>query len=230
MDNNKWFYPFENEECFTSLAVQGIHTTRKKILEYFLSKISCDTALDLGCHEGYFTLVLEKHIENVIGIDVQQDNLDKALYITRKLGLGKCQFVNQDINDYTEPADLVVCFGLLNHTENPIAIFRKLQQLTKNHLIIEAQVCHTSDIYLEDGTYNNVLSPRGGFALLPEFSEKDRSGTSNLVLVPDLNSLLFLLESFNFTNIEVYKPEATDYEQFVRNQRVVIYAEKSITI
>jgi hypothetical protein len=51
-------------------------------------------------------------------------------------------------------------------------------------------------------------------------------GSTDLALVPSLNALVFLLQSFGFGTTKVLPPLPHDYEQYQCGSRVVVYAAK----
>ncbi len=126
-----------------------------------------------------------------------------------------------------QDADFVLCFGLLYHVENPIQILRKLAALAKRSLCIETQVLPFNLTgSLEDGSYLWQRDLNGVFGLCIDYSESPEGGLTDLSLVPSRQALEFLLRQFGFKTVNFYKPEADDYEQFVRGHRVIIFAEK----
>lgn len=232
-DSNDWFYPFklsngDHVNCMLPEDILPLHDTRLKALEYFIHKNNYndnDTALDLACHQGYFSFELEKYFNSVVGIDRFKDSIDKANYIKTDRG-SNCNFIHSTIENYNNSADFVLCFGLLYHIENPLEIFRKLNRLTKRACLIETQIASSTSSHVEDGTYKSIRTPKGTFTLVKDYSDSSIGGITDLALVPDQNAVLNILNHLNFKNIEIYKPSKNDYEQFVRNQRIIIYAER----
>lgn len=229
----RWFYPFkfkngETADCWLSKDILPLHETRRSALEKFLTtKIKLvDTSLDLACHQGYFSLILENYSNKVVGIDRCLQSVNEATFVANDLGQGKIEFLHSTIEQYDQPADLVLCFGVLYHTENPILFLRKVGNLSKKYLIIETQIIASSTPHLEDGTYKATRDVVGTFGLTKDYPEDYLGGITDLALVPDLNAVKFMLSYLGFKNIELYNPSESDYEQFKRNQRVIIYAER----
>lgn len=231
--STKWFYPFtfsdgSKANCWLSNNVLPLHETRKHALEKFLGDhaVTFDTALDLACHQGYFSLILENYGNEIIGIDRFEQSIKEAEFVANDIGLGKSKFITSTIEDWQQSADLVLCFGVLYHTENPVGFLRKVCSLSKKYLILETQIIASSTPHIEDGTYNTTRNAVGTFALTTDYPEDYLGGITDLAMVPDLNAVKFMLAHLGFNIIEVYKPVKGDYEQFVRNQRVIIYAER----
>lgn len=231
--STRWFYPFVfsngvQADCWLAKDILPLHHTRERALEKFLKERvgTFNTALDLACHQGYFSLILEKFGNSVLGIDRYNQSITEAEFVSKDIGLGKCKFVNSTIEDWNQSAELVLCFGVLYHTENPIGFLRKVCSLSEKYLILETQIIASSTPHIEDGTYKTTRDAVGTFALTTDYPEDYLGGITELAMVPDLNAVTFMLSHLGFKTIEVYKPSKGEYEQFVRNQRVIIYAER----
>ena len=234
--SQKWFYEFNlpdgtKTESYLPEAVRQIHVTRENALRRYLSTLGdgYSTALDISCHEGFFSIVLAEHFKNVTGLDKNVDSLDKAKQIATLLGHPKISFKNSSVElwDEKQSADFVLCFGLLYHVENPIQIMRKLAVLTKKALCIETQVLpYNLTGPIENGSYLWQRDLNGLFGLCVDLSHSPEGGLTDLALVPSCEALEFLLKQFGFKTVEFYKPEPDDYEQFTRNHRVIVLAEK----
>jgi tRNA (mo5U34)-methyltransferase len=235
-----WFYEFELPDgtvtrCSLSPDFLPIHASRREKLRGVLRERVPDaaslTALDLSSHEGWFTLELARHFGFVRGLEFRQDNIDAAELITRALEIDNVAYTQADLqalpHDENLSADFVLMYGLLYHLENPIHTLRLASGLCRKHLMIETQV-FPYDLagLIEDGNYQNQRPVYGVFGLAPDNPGLSVGGSTELALVPSLNALIFLLQSFGFTDIQVLPPLANDYEQYSRRSRVVIYAAK----
>lgn len=232
----KWFYEFtlpdgSRTESYLPEVAREIHVTREKALRHYLGQLdkSCSSSIDVSCHEGFFSLILAEYFETIIGIDKNQDSLEKAVKISRLLGHKKIKFETASVENWSndDGADFVLCFGLLYHTENPIQILRKIASLAKKAICIETQVLpfQTSG-RIEDGSYLWQRDLNGLFGLCIDYSHSKEGGLTDLALVPSRQALEFLLKQFGFRVVTFYKPASDDYEQFVRNHRVIVFAEK----
>jgi tRNA (mo5U34)-methyltransferase len=234
--SQKWFYEFSlpdgtKTETYLPEIARQIHTTREKALRSYLDTLDSNylTALDISCHEGYFSLVLRQYFDRVVGIDKNAESLDKAKQIANLLGHPDIIFNNSSLENWPEDqnADFVLCFGLLYHVENPIEILRKMALLAKKAVCIETQVLpYDLSGTIEDGSYLWQRELNGLFGLCLDYSHRPEGGLTDLALVPSRQALEFLLKQFGFKRVNFYSPEPTDYEQFVRGQRVVVFAEK----
>lgn len=247
MENNKlelvkqqqWFYEFtlpDNSitKSYIPESVRPIHHTREKALRFFLSDFGKNgdfkDALDISCHEGYYSHVLAEYFDRVVGIDKNADSLQKAKLITEVIGNEKISYVHTALEDWKEPkqGDFVLCYGLLYHIENPVEIMRKLASLTKGAVCIESQILPVSSHFqIEDGNFMSRRETKGTFGLCMDYPSSKEGGLTELALVPSREALITLLEFFGFINIRFYQPQHEDYEQFVRGHRVILYAEKA---
>lgn len=234
--DQKWFYEFDlpdgtKTQSYLAEVARKIHVTREKALRQFLIALGdgYSTALDISCHEGYFSIVLAEYLKSVTGLDKNSESLEKAKLISTVLGQQKIRFENSSVELWNEKegADFVLCFGLLYHVENPIQIMRKLAVLAKKSLCIETQVLPINlSGSIEDGSYLWQRDLKGLFGLCIDYSDSPEGGLTDLALVPSRHAVEFLLKQFGFKTVTFYKPAPEDYEQFVRNHRVIIIAEK----
>jgi len=236
--NQQWFYEFTLPDGSTTNSylpdfVRPIHHTREKALKFFLNEYAKSgtfkNALDISCHEGYYTLLLAKYFEEVIGIDKNESSLEKATLITDVMNCKNVKYIHTSLEAWSDdvPRDFVLCFGLLYHIENPVEIMRKMARLTKKAICIESQVLPSDNhMQVEDGCYKKQRNIKGNFGLCLDYPTISEGGLTELALVPSRDALISLLECFGFVNIRIFQPLEGDYEQFVRGHRVIIYAEK----
>jgi tRNA (mo5U34)-methyltransferase len=101
---------------------------------------SLTTCLDVGSGPGWFSERLVGLGLRVTGIDGRHELAEEA---RRRVPGAAFQAVDAE----SEPAmaalgrfDLVFCFGLLYHTENPFRVLRNLERATGSVLLLETQV------------------------------------------------------------------------------------------
>ncbi|TVQ46859.1 MAG: class I SAM-dependent methyltransferase [Gloeocapsa sp. DLM2.Bin57] len=114
--------------------------TAKPIIQTIQTITPLHTCLDVGCGPGWFADKLVNLGLKVQGIDGRQDLLDIA---SQRVPDGNFSLV--DVESKTamsnlQTADLVFCFGLIYHTENPFRVIRNLASLTQKILFIESMV------------------------------------------------------------------------------------------
>lgn len=234
--NHIWFYEFPlpdgtTTQSYLSPEVARIHTTREKVLRRYLaaSSFSRRTALDVSCHEGFFSLILGEYFQSVIGIDKNEDSLILAEKMRSFLRKENITFLHCPVEEASSglKRDFVLCYGLIYHVENPLQILRKLGDLAEKALCIETQVLPFSVSFsMEDGHYMNQREVKGLFALCPDYPDSKEGGLTEYALVPTQDAMLHILRSLGFKTIVVYEPEAGDYEQFVRGSRIILFAER----
>jgi SAM-dependent methyltransferase len=109
----------------------------RRVIPPWQSAIGLRTALDLGCGVGYFSAMLTDLGLEVTATDARAENITEAR--RRHLGV---DFRVADAEDPSLPSlgtfDLVFCFGLLYHLENPFRVIRNLRALTGKLLLLES--------------------------------------------------------------------------------------------
>ena len=122
----------------------------------YAKTVGIDSALDVGCGLGDFSGFLSQFgIPRVVGVDGRTENIAEA----QKRHVGPL-FQVADAEELPELGcfDLVLCFGLLYHLENPIRAIRKLQAATSKVLLLESMCIHAQEPRLElmdEATHNN---------------------------------------------------------------------------
>ena len=111
----------------------------RAFLATFREPLQLKTALDVGCGVGYFSGLLQQLGLEVSAFDGRESNIAEAQ--RRHPGV---KFFVADVEELngreTGAFDLVLCFGLLYHLENPLRALRRLHAVTGKVLLIES-VC-----------------------------------------------------------------------------------------
>ena len=236
----RWFYEFELPdgsvtESYLGPSFRPIHQALRARLRQVIAERVANprglTAIDLACHEGFFTVELARHFRHVRGVDVRLENIDGARLIARALGLSNATFDVADVltlpTDEHFKADLVTMFGLIYHLENPLQAIRTAAALTRRHLVIETQVFpYDLTGRIEDGGFHQQRNVQGVFALVPDYPEHREGGATGFALVPSVNALVFALQAMGFPTVEMINMGDGDYEQYARGARVVVLATK----
>lgn len=123
----------------------------RKHLPELKEALSLKTALDVGCGVGHFSQFLKELGFEVTALDGREENIEEAR--RRHPGI---QFhpVNVEDSRIREIGsfDLVLCFGLLYHLENPFGAIRNIARMTERLLLIES-ICLPEEepfLYLRD--------------------------------------------------------------------------------
>ena len=214
----------------------GIHSTRRSMLEdvltaHFGTRLSDIRAIDLGCHEGYFSFVLRNlGIPDVLGIDVREENLSRARLLAKLSQQQGLRFLAANCEDLAdvvdERFDLTLMFGLLYHQENPIRCLRQAAQVCQGMMIVETQVVDEIDAKAEWGRRDCLLPYEGHFALLDEsvFEDNLETGATPLALCPSPRALVTILRHLGFPHIATLLVPDDGNEQFLRGKRVIVAA------
>jgi FkbM family methyltransferase len=168
----------------------------RRIVPELKKVLGMTSALDAGCGSGFFAQLLSDCHLNVLGIDGRQVNVDEAG--KRYKGIS---FQTRDIEDPSirqlESFDLVVCFGLLYHLENPLKAIRNLRILTRKVLLLESM----------------CLPSAQPLALLRhEFTASDQSLT-DLAFYPSEGCIVKMLYRSGYPHVYRIVP-APDHEDF----------------
>ena len=131
--------PLVFDQQYYSLLNRARGDVVSRLLTELKPRLNLQTAVDVGCGVGYFSQFLKSLGLDVTALDGRQQNLDEA------------QRRNPDVHflrlNAEDPAmrslgkfDLVFCFGLLYHLENPMLAIRHLQEMSAKLLLVEAVV------------------------------------------------------------------------------------------
>ena len=135
----------------------GIHETRRRMLEtallaHFGDRLSETRAVDLGCHEGYFSFALRNlGVHDVVGVDLRDDNLARARLLAEHSQQGGVRFTKGNCEDLSalsnDGYDVVLMSGMM-HRETPESCRRLLAKafgaLEAGGLVV------VSDVFFDD--------------------------------------------------------------------------------
>ena len=131
--------PFIFDQPLQSEAREAKMEFLRRVVAPWKSELRMNTALDLGCGVGYFSAMLRNAGLQVTAVDGRTENIEEAR--NRHPG------VDFRVADAEDPSlgglgtfDLVFCFGLLYHLENPFRAVRNLHALTGKVLLLESMV------------------------------------------------------------------------------------------
>ena len=201
----------------------------RAVRDHFGSRIGAISAIDLGCHEGYFSFMLrELGVPRVVGVDVRPENLEKARFLAEIRKEEGVEWVQCDCEDLdrcmTEAFDLCLCVGLIYHLENPIRCLRQAAAVCREMIIVETQVVEEIEGETEWGRRDCVMSYQGHFALIDEtiFDDNPETGRTALALCPSPRAIETILEKLGFARVEAVPAPEDGNEQLVRGRRVVV--------
>jgi SAM-dependent methyltransferase len=105
----------------------------------FESDLANKSVLDVGCSLGFFCFEAEKRgAQNVVGIDVHRDAIEKARSIAEISG-SRVKFIEGDLEHAELPQrfDHVLCLNVLHHLHEPLRTLNMLIDLTNEVLVLE---------------------------------------------------------------------------------------------
>jgi SAM-dependent methyltransferase len=97
------------------------------------------TAVDVGCGFGYFSGLLQSVGMDVLGVDGRVENATEAQRRLPGVRFATCNAEDPALRGFGK-FDLVFCFGLLYHLENPMLAISHLKELTKRLLLVESVI------------------------------------------------------------------------------------------
>lgn len=115
-----------------------------QLLEVVRRTMPLRTALDVGCGIGFFAGRLQQDGLDVQAVDGRAENAAEARRRNPTLPVTVQDVENPRIVSLGT-FDLVLCFGLLYHLENPFLAVRHLAALTGSVLLIESVVAPRHD-------------------------------------------------------------------------------------
>jgi FkbM family methyltransferase len=111
--------------------------TIRRVVTELRRNLGLECAVDVGCGVGFFSQILQECGLNVGGFDGRVENVAEA-----RKRFPAIPFERGDIESAAirklGTFDLVLCFGLLYHLENPMLAIRHLRALTRKGLLLES--------------------------------------------------------------------------------------------
>ncbi len=240
-----WFYEFDlgvhgRTRSMLPPEVLPIHATRLEMVNrvvdtHFGARLPEIGAIDVGCHEGFYAVAMaRKGLKSVLGVDVREENLQKARLVGSALGLqnlswrqGNCEELRAEDTGVHE---LCLFLGILYHLENPMLCLRNVARLTSELCVVETQVVDEVEGCAEWGWKEWTRPYHGVLALIDEsgefYHENAETGATPIVTCPSPRAVEFMLRHAGFTRVERIAPPEGAYEQHARGQRGVWAAYK----
>lgn len=239
-----WFYAFDFAGGLKTTPlipphVAAIHGTRLAMAEeavgdHFGARAAGLACLDIGCHEGFYSLAMARRGMRVIGVDAREENLRRARFVAEAMGAGNVEYrlgrVETLAKDEGRAYDLTLFLGVLYHVEDPMLCLRQVAAVTGEMCAIETQVVDEVEGFAEWGAAEWKRPYNGIVALIDEtgeFSAGNReTGVTPMATCPSPKALLFMLRQAGFARAEILPPPPGAYEQHARGKRVVCAAFK----
>lgn len=238
----QWFYPYVMPSgrvlpSYHGGELDGIHHTRLQMMEaalaaHFAGRSRNElSAIDLACHQGWFSAQLAgQGFAAVTGYDARESHVEDARLAAHALGLRNLRYAQSDVHALAPGDhglhDLVLCFGLIYHLENPVGALRVARALCRDLCLVETQVAPGLGGWMDYGNHRFVRPIQGSLAIIDETGDTHgpEASTQGICLVPSLDALLWILAKVGFRRTEVLAPPADAYEQLAHHKRVMVAA------
>jgi ubiquinone/menaquinone biosynthesis C-methylase UbiE len=95
---------------------------------------STDVVLDLACGPGFVSFAFAKACAKVVGVDITEAFLNKAIARAEELGLDNVEFLRGDVNALEFPDDtfdISICRAAFHHFLDPLTVLTELKRVTK---------------------------------------------------------------------------------------------------
>lgn len=149
-------YPWELTPGVTTPLVgpglPAVHRTRREMIEPAARAAleragSGARALDIACHEGWFShRLLDWGAREVVAVDIRDVNVRRARLLRDhyEIPAERLKVERADVYDLDADAlgqfDVVLLLGLIYHLENPIGAIRIARALTRGVCLLETQL------------------------------------------------------------------------------------------
>ncbi len=108
------------------------------------------SVLELFCADGYYSFWAKRFgAGHVIGLDRDEEELNRARVMGECLGYDDAGFIQGDVHDAIRLAgrefDVVLCTGGLYHVSDPVTILEICHRLSLGFLVVQTVVTKTTD-------------------------------------------------------------------------------------
>lgn len=141
--NSKIVSPSQGIELFDRQEYLDINNDRMTHLQSLGLPIEEKTVLDVGCGVGHLAQFFVNKGCEVVCVDGRSENIDKLRSRYPRLHAYVADVETTSLYQFGT-FDVVFCYGLLYHLENPIAVLRNISSATKNLLLLETMICDSS--------------------------------------------------------------------------------------
>lgn len=238
-----WMYEFDLGGGLRTTAFNAelleVHDTRAAVAEpvaraALTAAAGAGSAIDIACSEGWFShRMLEWGAHAVTGVDIRPENIHRATLVRDRLGIDpeRLALRTSDVFDL-DPAelgtfDVVLCFGLIYHLENPIGALRIARAMTRGVCLVESQLTEQVEPLRHGwGTTGEFLEQPASWAAYFEPAQLQESHPvaahgGVVSFIPNRTALLEAMTAAGFSRVEPLVP-ATGNPQYVNGNRLVV--------
>ena len=186
--------PFDQKEYRQLIEARG--ETIRRVVARLKPALDLSRAVDTGCGVGFFSQTLAECGLNVCGFDGRGENVTEARRRFPHIPFEQADIEGKAILELGQ-FDLVLCFGLLYHLENPLLAVRHLRGLTGKCLLLESM----------------CLPEEKAAMLLREEPNQEDQSLSDVAWYPSEGTLVKMLYRGGFGNVYRVIP-LPDHEDF----------------
>ncbi|HME11615.1 MAG TPA: FkbM family methyltransferase [Candidatus Acidoferrum sp.] len=194
--------PFDERDALRLVEARG--ETMRRLLKKLIPALQLATAVDVGCGVGFFSQMLRECGLQVRGFDGRSQNVAEARARFPDIPFAQGDIENTAVRDAAK-FDLVLCFGLLYHLENPLLAMRNLQAITGKCLLLES-ICLPGD---------------KTETLLREEPRRDNQSLSDVAFYPSEAALIKMMYRAGFHVVYrlVNLPQHDDFRETATHKR-----------
>jgi hypothetical protein len=143
------------------------HSDKSNRISEIIQEFNPETLTDIGCHIGYYSFLASQGCKSVVGIDIDETCVHRAIRHARKNDLNCC-FANMNVKTllrneknrhHRYRSDMVMAMAIVHHLHKdsvtPPEFAKLLKSLAKKYIFLE----HTGPVNRE--VYENALTKMG---------------------------------------------------------------------
>jgi tRNA (mo5U34)-methyltransferase len=185
---------FDQSSYLSLIEARG--ETIRRAVNQLTPTLNLSTALDAGCGIGFFSEILRECGLQVSAFDGRIQNVEEARRRFPQTSFEQGDIQTTEICKLGE-FDLVLCFGLLYHLENPLLAIRNLHALTRKALLLESMCFPEQEPWM----------------LLREEMSFEDQGLTDIAFCPSEGCLAKMLYRGGFSQVYRIEP-LPDHEDF----------------
>ena len=194
---------------FDAKLYEGLNKARAEVVSRLLKeqipKLGLSTAADIGSGPGFFSSLLRGLGMGVVAVDGRKENVEEAKRRYPEITFRVGNVEDEELCDLGH-FDLVLCFGLLYHLENPLLAIHNLRAITGSLLLVDSVIFPGDEPVM---------------ALIDEEPLQDQ-GLRHLAFYPTESCLIKMLFRAGYLNVFKFRqqPIHPDYHAKADSRRV----------